>query len=210
MPVRALAGVALLGFVFGLNAPARAADDSEAQASAWSKFMRTIGVQKSPDAAGASSGINYIERSPLVVPPSRDLPPPASGSALPPDWPKDPNKSVKHAKVKEIVPGTAVQTPNPPFQKKPWYNPAGWFDKEEYAPFVGEPVRQDLTDPPSGYRIPSPEQPYGIASDKKTTKASVTNPTGQGGNSAPPAAPGSAPSTAPTSVSSAAPASAPK
>jgi hypothetical protein len=174
MLVRALAGVALLGLVAGLNAPARAGDDdSEAQASVWSKFMRTIGLQKSPDAAGTSAGINYTERSPLVVPPSRDLPPPAAGPVLPPDWPKDPTKNVKHAKPKAaIVPGTAVQTPNPPFQKKPWYNPAGWFDKEEYATFIGEPERQDLTEPPAGYRVPSAEQPYGIAPDKKAATPS--------------------------------------
>jgi hypothetical protein len=65
-----------------------------------------------------------------------------------------------------------VQTPNPPFQKKPWYNPAGWFSKEEYASFGGEPVRGDLTEPPAGYRIPSPDQPYGISPDKKGYKAS--------------------------------------
>jgi hypothetical protein len=58
--------------------------------------------------------------------------------------------------------------------KKPWYNPAGWFDKEEYANFAGEPVRQNLTDPPAGYRIPSPDQPYGISPEKKSYK-----PTGQ-------------------------------
>ena len=30
--------------------------------------------------------------------------------------------------------------------------------------------RGDLTDPPAGYRTPSPEQPYGIGPDKKQAK----------------------------------------
>ena len=47
----------------------------------------------------------------------------------------------------------------------------GWFDREEYANFTGEPVRRDLTDPPAGYRIPSPEQPYGINPNKTSGKS---------------------------------------
>jgi len=35
--------------------------------------------------------INYRERSPLVVPPKLDLPPPASTQANVPNWPKDPD-----------------------------------------------------------------------------------------------------------------------
>jgi hypothetical protein len=43
------------------------------------------------------AGINYRERSPLVIPPSMDLPPPASSSAAAlrdPAWPKDPERKV--------------------------------------------------------------------------------------------------------------------
>ena len=39
------------------------------------------------------------------------------------------------------------------------------FDKEkpaEGAKFLREPPRATLTQPPSGYRTPSPEQPYGL------------------------------------------------
>jgi hypothetical protein len=140
--------------------------------AAWSKFMRSLGVSSSPDAA---SDINYTERAPLVVPPSRDLPPPVADPSRPAaDWPKDTKKDAKRQKPKgAIVPETAVATPNPPVMKKPWYDPSGWFDKEEYANFQGEPARQDLTDPPSGYRVPSPEQPYGINPNKKP-KTAVT------------------------------------
>ena len=131
-------------------------------------MMRSVGLRHSPD---PNAEINYTERPPLVVPPSRDLPPPADQEALAATWPRGAARPVKHARAKnEVIPETAVQTPNPPFQKKPWYNPAGWFSKEEYASFNGEPVRQDLTEPPAGYRVPSPTQPYGIGPDKKGAK----------------------------------------
>ncbi len=173
---RVLAAATLVAVV-GVSAPARAGDDdSEAQASVWSKFMRNLGLKKAPDASGTDAGINYTERPPLVVPPSRDLPPPVADASVPTDWPKNSPNQVKRSKGKPaIIPDTAVQTPNPPYQKKPWYNPSGWFDKTEYANVGGEPVRQDLTDPPVGYRVPSPEQPYGISTDKKAFKPSATD-----------------------------------
>ena len=49
--------------------------------------MHTLGFKSANDTYG---GIDYNERSPLVVPPTRDLPPPASNNAPPaPNWPKD-------------------------------------------------------------------------------------------------------------------------
>jgi hypothetical protein len=33
---------------------------------------------------------------------------------------------------------------------------------EENAKFTGEPPRASLTDPPAGYQVPSPDQPYGM------------------------------------------------
>ena len=45
-----------------------------------------------------------------------------------------------------------------------------WFKKEEYGTFTGEPPRVSLTDPPPGYQTPSPDQPYGIAPEKKAYK----------------------------------------
>lgn len=164
--MRLAVGAAFVGLASAAQAQATYGSDNE---GAWNKFMRTIGMQKAPD---ANTDINYTERAPLVVPPSRDLPPPAASAAAPSaDWPKDPVKPKKSVKGKpEVVPATAVQTPNPPHEKRPWYNPAGWFDKEEYASFAGEPVRENLTDPPAGYRVPSPDQPYGINPEKKPYK----------------------------------------
>jgi hypothetical protein len=185
---RVLAAATLVAVVIGAGGPARAADDgSEAQASTWSKFMRNMGLKKSPDASGADAGINYSERPPLVVPPTRNLPAPVAEAGVPSDWPKNAPNQVKRRKGKAaIIPDTAVQTPNPPYEKKAWYNPAGWFDKTEYANFAGEPVRQDLTDPPAGYRVPSSDQPYGISPDKKTGATAKDFSYSQIGGSQPP------------------------
>jgi hypothetical protein len=37
---------------------------------------------------------------------------------------------------------------------------------EEYGTFAGEPQRGSLTEPPAGYRTPSPNQPYGVGKEK--------------------------------------------
>jgi hypothetical protein len=46
-------------------------------------------------------GIDYRERSPLVVPPRIDLPPPATASGEPkvPNWPKDPDEARRKAAI---------------------------------------------------------------------------------------------------------------
>jgi hypothetical protein len=48
---------------------------------------------------GEGAGIDYRERSPLVIPPSRDLPPPESTANVEhtPSWPKDPDKAAGRA-----------------------------------------------------------------------------------------------------------------
>jgi hypothetical protein len=42
--------------------------------------------------------------------------------------------------------------------------------KEESAPFTGEPPRASLTEPPAGYRTPSPAQPYGVGPAREAYK----------------------------------------
>src|SRR5262249_54084598 len=71
---------------------ARAADDDEEDVPLDTKlirqFMKDIGLQRD------GPGIDYTERAPLVVPPSRNLPPPRSEeevAAKTPAWPKDPD-----------------------------------------------------------------------------------------------------------------------
>src|SRR5437667_12609125 len=47
-------------------------------------------------------GIDYRERSPLVVPPKMDLPPPAAGTSAEtkaPNWPKDPDEARRKAAI---------------------------------------------------------------------------------------------------------------
>jgi hypothetical protein len=46
--------------------------------------------------------------------------------------------------------------------------------KKETVTFTGEPRREALTDPPTGYRTPSPNQPYGIGAE--TQRPSALNP----------------------------------
>jgi hypothetical protein len=50
------------------------------------------------------------------------------------------------------------------------------FKKEETetAKFTGEPDRASLTDPPAGYRTPSPAQPYGLVPDSAKPKTPMS------------------------------------
>jgi len=188
--LRAAAAAAVAVLAVSVHAPVARAQstyggDGGSAASSWTRFMEKIGLDKKED-----SNIDYGERPPLVVPPTRDLPPPEAGPPAAPDWPKD-TKQDKHAKAKPKPPPDSapavVANPNPPLEKKPWYNPAGWFDKEEYGKFTGEPPRADLTDPPNGYRTPSPDQPYGIGPEKKTGKKAASANDFNMGSATPPA-----------------------
>jgi hypothetical protein len=87
---------------------ARAADDDDSDKnSIWNldqrilgDFMRSLGLRN-----GNEPQIDYRERSPLVVPPSRNLPPPeASVSPRNPAWPVDPDvKRKRDADAKRKV-----------------------------------------------------------------------------------------------------------
>ena len=92
--VRRWRSSALALFVIALTCAslgnARAEDDEEdvpADTKFLRNFMSVLGFQRD------GTGIEYRERAPLVVPPSRDLPPPQSESAEArnPAWPKDPD-----------------------------------------------------------------------------------------------------------------------
>ena len=89
---RLVLGAAVAALLIGLNAaPARAGEDDEDGASVISRIMHTFGL-KNPDETVMGRGDSYSERSPLVVPPTRDLPPPVADTAPPaPNWPKDPD-----------------------------------------------------------------------------------------------------------------------
>jgi hypothetical protein len=98
--LRATRGAALATLVVCAGASfAQAGEDDDTMAaspSVYQKMLDVIGL-------GSPGSIQYSERSPLVVPPTRDLPPPAATAAPPvPNWPKDPDITrAKQAKVKE-------------------------------------------------------------------------------------------------------------
>lgn len=77
-----LAAALMLGHVGAVGA----ADEEESlDQSILRNIMEAIGLR-----GPGSEGIEYRERSPLVVPPSRDLPPPETEAAVPnPAWPSD-------------------------------------------------------------------------------------------------------------------------
>ncbi len=145
--------------------------------------------------------IEYRERSPLVIPPARDLPPPEAstgpGALANPAWPKDPDvaKRTKSASApavdaeresgrrltpdemrrgavpasrrdKPVVSPTDNESARPMMPSE--YNPDGKFiplfnmfgAKQKAETFTEEPTRSRMTQPPPGYRTPSPTQPY--------------------------------------------------
>lgn len=151
-------------------------------------FLSVFGL--APSSSNAT--ITYRERSPLVVPPSADLPPPEkSNLAKNPAWPVDPEirqrkleaeLDAKAAAVDDGAPitGTSqdirykapaeVSANGLPFKKKKEPNFLSALlngtlpmgQKDETAKFTGEPPRQTLTEPPPGYLTPSPDAPYGV------------------------------------------------
>src|SRR5712671_1251378 len=97
-----LAVIALgIGVVMTAGA-VRAEDDEEDEKTFEEKIIDNIMA-----GIGATNmenrGIDYRERSPLVVPPKLDLPPPASASANVnvPNWPKDPDEARRKAAIAE-------------------------------------------------------------------------------------------------------------
>jgi hypothetical protein len=81
---RTTLGVVLAAAMVCATTATRAQDGGP---SVINSVMHTLGFKSANDTYG---GIDYNERSPLVVPPTRDLPPPASNNTPPaPNWPKD-------------------------------------------------------------------------------------------------------------------------
>jgi len=79
---------------------ARAEDDEEDEKTFEEKIIE--GIMAGIGGTNMENrGIDYRERSPLVVPPKIDLPPPATGSAevKAPNWPKDPDEARRKAAI---------------------------------------------------------------------------------------------------------------
>jgi hypothetical protein len=96
---RSALGVALAATMACATTAAQAQDGGP---SVISSVMNALGFKSANDTYG---GIDYNERSPLVVPPTRDLPPPASSNAPPaPNWPKDADVERKKQAKKDETP----------------------------------------------------------------------------------------------------------
>src|SRR5215467_5567464 len=95
-----LSSVALgIGLLMSANV-ARAGDDEEDDKTFEEKIID--GIMKGIGGTNMeNTGIDYRERSPLVVPPKLDLPPPAATSAdvKAPNWPKDPDEARRKAAI---------------------------------------------------------------------------------------------------------------
>jgi hypothetical protein len=203
-----LAIVALgIGLVMTAGA-ARAADDDDEDGKTFEEkiiegIMAGIGGTNMEN-----RGIDYRERSPLVVPPKLDLPPPAAAAEVKaPNWPKDPDETRRKAAIaarkkenKDPIEASRVLMPSELKQRggkstggesvdQPGGNPgatailspsqlgySGGFGglfggtKTETAPFKGEPTRESLTQPPSGYQTPSPNFAYGTGPKESLNK----------------------------------------
>jgi hypothetical protein len=205
---------ALLVIAGGIGQALAQDDEDELPDTKFFKSMlRGFGLRNGQE----SGGINYQERPPLVVPPTRDLPPPQSGdiAARNAAWPKDQdetrrreaaarrkkdgrpfswddlgrqmrpdelNKRAATAKDEALRKRSADTVDAAQRQYKPselgytgglFGDFKGFFtgnNKDETVPFEAEPPRASLTDPPIGYRSPSPAQPYGLRADSSKAK----------------------------------------
>jgi len=93
-------GVALgIGLVLAAG-PARAQDDDDEDKTFEEKIIE--GIMSGIGATNMDNrGIDYRERSPLVVPPKLNLPPPENAKAdiRDPNWPKDPDEARRKAAI---------------------------------------------------------------------------------------------------------------
>jgi hypothetical protein len=90
----------VLGIGMLMVVAARAGDDDDDDKTFEEKIIE--GVMKGIGATNMdNSDIDYRERSPLVVPPKLDLPPPTSAATekAVPNWPKDPDEARRQADI---------------------------------------------------------------------------------------------------------------
>jgi hypothetical protein len=197
MPIKqvALAGAMALLAAAGLSPDAARAQDSSGDGTLFGSVLKGLGI-------GGENNIEYRERPPLVVPATRDLPPPQSaGAARNPNWPVDPKSADaprKGSQVRDLdrlpvpqrpaVPSVAISTPTNPSASGPDQTPtAPPSDPSIFNRLFGStempanaviqvPTRQNLTQPPLDYQSPSTAQPYGEAppgAPAKTTPESA-------------------------------------
>ncbi len=212
-----LVAAAAVVIVAGSAGTARAQEDDE-DVPYDTKILRGIMSGLGLKRDGEGPKIDYRERSPLVVPPSLNLPPPETAAPTPnaANWPVDPDEKRRKEAIaarkkaavtryqvedegralnpRDMTPGAATvdarKLPRPQSGRGDgkqgeagdrlsaselgykgdffsWKSLFGGDDKGDVAKFEGEPPRVSLTEPPVGYRTPSPAQPYGVTKETK-------------------------------------------
>ena len=171
-------------------AQAAAAEDDDIEDHVLNTDRRLLNGILAPLGLGSAAApdIIYRERSPLVVPQGRELPPPGK-AAKNGDWPIEPEVKAKRAAtaLRKAGRDPAVVDPAKPIsgtaEAYKTGNTGQWDDRkgpkepdfltmlfkgqlggswDEVGKFEGEPPRTTLVDPPSGYLTPSPAAPYGV------------------------------------------------
>lgn len=102
-----------------------------------------------------------------VLSPS-ELTPGASATNRPPRVANDPNRS---ASTWSETGASQRLTPSQLGYRGGLFGNLFGGKEDEVGRFTGEPPRASLTDPPSGYQTPSPDQPYGVNDRKEAPKA---------------------------------------
>jgi hypothetical protein len=175
----ALSGALGLIVLAGLAGGVAQAQDSP-DSGLWGSMLKTLGI-------GGENNIEYRERPPLVVPPTRDLPPPqTTARARDPNWPVDPKSGdpqKKGAQVRDLdrlpvpqrapTPSVAITPSGDTTAALPPSQPAssgGFFgnlfsssDRPAGPVLATTPTRKALTQPPLDYESPAPSQPAGVA-----------------------------------------------
>ena len=124
--------------------------------------------------------INYTERSPLVVPPNRDLPPPAARGAARAglaEGSRNKPRQAKQGQSRNLGSRSRDGSPNRQTrrsQRSPGTIPWNAGSSRKNTPSSPASRCGDLTDPPPGYRIPSPDQPYGVGAPKSEGKSQAS------------------------------------
>jgi hypothetical protein len=89
----------VLGVGLVMSADAARAEDDEDDSTFEEKIIKQI-MTGIGGTNMENTGIEYRERSPLVIPPRNDLQPPAAAAAAPaPNWPKDPDIQKRKAAI---------------------------------------------------------------------------------------------------------------
>jgi hypothetical protein len=195
-PVRQLALGGALALALAAVAPGMARAEDSGDNGLFSSVLKGLGL-------GGENNIEYRERPPLVVPPTRDLPPPqTAATARDPNWPVDPKAAgrKKGDQIRDLdklpVPERAAAPTGPDTTAAlPPSQPAsgGFFGNlfstserpAAAAPVKSAPARKSLTQPPLDYEARAPGQPYGTATPaapaKTTPESALATPTGSPG-----------------------------